>query len=63
MKSGKRTRMGLIVMLTMFVPVVWLKGPGRSAAQESAAEHHHYKLVDVGTLGGPGSAVTEFQQC
>ena len=38
--------LGLIAVLTL--PVV-------SSAQEEKKEHHHYKLVDIGTLGGPNS--------
>src|SRR5271165_5122693 len=33
-------------------------GVARISAQEPKAKHHHYKLVDLGTFGGPGSSVS-----
>ena len=29
--------------------------PSASSAQEEKKEHHQYKLIDVGTFGGPSS--------
>jgi probable HAF family extracellular repeat protein len=57
MKSRRLTR---IIAMTLFA----VAGPVGVAAQQSAIEnhggqHHHYKLVDLGTLGGPQSVIYE----
>ena len=47
MKSKTWTRIiALVLFAALALPLV-------SSAQEQKAEHHHYKLIDVGTFGGP----------
>src|SRR5947209_10645971 len=41
---------GFIFLLTLALPV------------QLAAQHTRYKLIDIGTLGGPVSTITEFEQ-
>jgi probable HAF family extracellular repeat protein len=42
--------------------LVALAIPVSLAAQKHPAKHHQYKLVDMGTLGGPQSGVSQFVQ-
>jgi len=39
-----------VASLTLLILIVW--GP-LSAQQSRPTHHHHYKLVDLGTFGGP----------
>ena len=43
-----------VIAVTMFAAIGI---PARLAAQERNLKHHHYKLVDLGTFGGPASYV------
>ena len=49
MKSKTWTRIiALVLFDALPLPLV-------SSAQEQKGQHHHYKLIDVGTFGGPRS--------
>src|ERR1700690_925710 len=50
MKSRKLMCMGAIAFALMAIAV-------QVAAQEYHERHHHYMLVDLGTLGGPDSTI------
>lgn len=46
----------LSLLATLAIPV-YLAAQD-TATQNHAPKHHHYKLIDLGTLGGPNSSVT-----
>ena len=45
---------GLLIALSLCAAMAL---PSVSSAQEQKAQHHHYKLIDLGTFGGPNSGV------
>lgn len=59
MKKGKWNLIASIAVLTFFVMPLSLAVPTPVMAQQSrnARHHHHYKLIDLGTFGGPESHV------
>jgi len=50
--TNKFSLMTNIIAMSLFAAMAM---PLASSAQEEKKEHHHYKLVDIGTLGGPNS--------
>src|ERR1700676_3309293 len=59
MKSRRFTRIIAMTSFALAIPVAVTAQ--NNAAQEKHAKHHQYKVVDLGTFGGPGSAVYTFQ--
>ena len=49
MKTEKRSV--LIAVLTLWIAVV----PGAAQSRAASVKHHRYKLIDLGTFGGPSS--------
>lgn len=56
MKSRIAAWTQVITLLTVMAIPVGLAAQG-DAAQTDKARHHHYKLIDMGTFGGPSSYV------
>lgn len=44
-------------LLIAVLAIAALALPIRTQAQEKSKGHHHYKLIDLGTLGGANSSV------
>lgn len=55
MKNRRPTR---FIAMTFFAVALAVGVAAQDAAQNHTAKHHHYKLIDLGTLGGPNSSVT-----
>jgi len=53
MKSRRLTCVIAMILFALAIPVA--AAAQDNGAQNNQAEHHHYKLIDVGTLGGPNS--------
>jgi probable HAF family extracellular repeat protein len=51
MKSRKLVRIAAVTFALMAMSL-------QLAAQEERAKHHHYRLIDLGTFGGPGSGAS-----
>ena len=52
MKSRISTQIAVIALFATLRAPVWLAGQEQ---QEQQLKHHHYKLIDLGTFGGPMS--------
>jgi probable HAF family extracellular repeat protein len=48
---------GATAIFTALLVPVWLAAQAQPAVRSGSALHHHYKFVDLGTLGGPKSLV------
>jgi probable HAF family extracellular repeat protein len=51
-----------VIKMTLFAAMTLAPVSSAQEQKEQKKEHHHYKLIDLGTFGGPGSTTTEFQQ-
>src|SRR6516165_6294024 len=60
MKSRTLTCITAMTLFVALVVPVWLAAQDR--AQEKTTIHHHYKLIDVGTFGGPSTFIMEEEQ-
>ena len=59
MKSYRQTQLAVITLFATLAMPVGLGAQQDDAAQAKKAQHHHYKLIDVGTFGGPQSYLPE----
>ena len=53
----QRTR--LVTFLVMTEALVGLVVPARLMSQEQLTKHHRYRVIDLGTFGGPGSFLND----
>jgi len=56
MKNRRYTR---FIAMTLFAVALPAGVAAQDATQNATAKHHHYKLIDLGTLGGPQSVIFE----
>ena len=54
MKCYRQTRIAVITLLTALTMPLGLAAQDAGAAANKT-QHHHYKLIDLGTFGGPAS--------
>jgi len=54
MKSNRQSRIAVITLFAALAMPIGLAAQD-DTAQPKKAQHHHYKLVDLGTFGGPAS--------
>jgi hypothetical protein len=53
----QRTR--LVIFLVITEALVGLIVPARLTSQEQLTKHHRYRVIDLGTFGGPGSFLND----
>ena len=59
MKSRTSTWITAIALLGSLAIPVHLAAQEQEEKKEQDAKHRHYKLIDMGTFGGPGSFVND----
>src|SRR5579863_7588856 len=55
MKHSILTSLSAVILFAALAIPIRLAGQEQSTAQEGKKEQHRYKLIDVGTFGGPNS--------
>src|SRR5258708_27869784 len=58
MEDTMKDKLRVLIVL-VFGYAACASAPVRSYAQQTPVTHHHYIVVDMGSLGGPGSIVYE----
>jgi probable HAF family extracellular repeat protein len=62
-KTVKKRLATFVTMLSLCAPLAFpigLAAQEQEEKKEQKANHHHYKVIDLGTLGGPQSVVSGF---
>jgi uncharacterized membrane protein len=62
MKNRKLSRVTPITLVTVLALPAWIAAQEPPAKQQEENNHHRYRLVDLGTFGGPGSGFFESQR-